>query len=768
MSVNRFQFVNPYNFIPLEEKQPERGPSSGEEKVFTGVVNYSVRTVTPLFIPNTSNADAFRMGIKDHKSYDFFSYEDLSEDEEGIEDKFSVPVIPGSEMRGLIRSCYEIITNSCLSIVEGKEVLSKRTQEKYKPGLLRRRGDQYEVCSAAMHLMRTMGANCTDDDLDWDERNPENAEKYGRECYIQNAFPEGCRVYFRSERKDTGCTPLALDVNLKPGPGRRTIGYICKGEKGPEMPKDGGGFQKNNKHCCHVFRPLNIGERGYKRPQLVDDITFLDKILNIYKANGNNTYDEYSRNLQAFKNGAGEYFPVFYSRIQDSENPAEWYILLSPACITRDIHKNTLTSVLMNQNSHEPCSNIAQLCPACSLFGTVIKEGEAAIRASSVRFSDLYLKDVPSDLRTLYLDKVTLPALSSPKINNMEFYLRRPTENSWFWTYDYHVDENGNLTIKSGEINGRKFYWHQMIGDRIPSAAADNLNTTVRPLRCKVVFRGQMYFDSITETELNRLIFLLNGGCEGDLENKQHGYKLGMGKPLGLGSIAIAVDSVKLRKLETDAENLTCRLTLDNPYEEYKEPEMTEGVKRNFDTMTNFRQVAGKTVSYPYAENPAINGEAAVYDWFTNNHGGYNRREGRETSMPKGRRDMFFRQYLYAMDDKLWKAYTPERTTPLVGSQIQEGTTREETINPGSHSETTDIFEGTVMGTNEKGNRFVVKLAKTGRVVKVYYRDTYKGDTIKYNQLLQAFPTDTVVTVRYAGKKPGFDGREYDTWRIIG
>ena len=80
-------FVNPYNFIPIEEEAPSR--EKNEEKgTYTGVIHYSLCTKTPLFIPNTSNDDAFQIRVKDHKSYDFFSYQDLSSSQHSLKEKY--------------------------------------------------------------------------------------------------------------------------------------------------------------------------------------------------------------------------------------------------------------------------------------------------------------------------------------------------------------------------------------------------------------------------------------------------------------------------------------------------------------------------------------------------------------------------------------------------------------------------------------------------------------------------------------------------------
>ena len=66
-------FVNPYNFIRF----PEHKAKAYEDKdVHTGVIEYTIKTKTPLFIPNSSNMNAYDKDATD-KALDFFSYDSL-------------------------------------------------------------------------------------------------------------------------------------------------------------------------------------------------------------------------------------------------------------------------------------------------------------------------------------------------------------------------------------------------------------------------------------------------------------------------------------------------------------------------------------------------------------------------------------------------------------------------------------------------------------------------------------------------------------------
>ena len=240
-----YHFVNPYNFIPLGSGKAEQS-RSGEE--YTGVIEYSVLTKTPLFIPNTSTDQAFPAENPEHKSYDFYSFEDLNGT--NGDRPCPRPVIPGSEIRGMVRSMYEIMTDSCMSALDDDVILSKRTAEVYKAGLIQRIGSGekvvYQLVDAEDCLWRTKGKNSTVDEENWDA-----FKYYNRECYIQDAFPEGCRVSFDWIKrmgetpggKKFPIRPLACRVKRMDAESRvqikgRTVGYVIKGEKSPEQPPE--------------------------------------------------------------------------------------------------------------------------------------------------------------------------------------------------------------------------------------------------------------------------------------------------------------------------------------------------------------------------------------------------------------------------------------------------------------------------------------------------------------------------------------------------
>ena len=139
----------PYYFLKPDESKVKREPipigheEAFKENLLSGKITCRLTTKTPLIIPDTENEDAF--GFKEtvnkgddfHKSYHFMTLNNK-------------PVIPGSEIRGMISSVYEAVTNSCFRIFDEKYRLSWRMEadkdvlNKFFPGRVTDDGKKIE------------------------------------------------------------------------------------------------------------------------------------------------------------------------------------------------------------------------------------------------------------------------------------------------------------------------------------------------------------------------------------------------------------------------------------------------------------------------------------------------------------------------------------------------------------------------------------------------------------------------------------------------
>lgn len=430
------KFVNPYTFIGLSDKCNKQDNSLREtNELLSGFITYKINTKSPLFIPNTSSDKAFEYkndieldGKNEHKLFDFFSYENLKKDEI-YDEVFFKPIIPGSEIRGVIRNIYETLTNSCLSSYDS-ETIVKRTREQFKAGLIGKdKNGMFYLISA--------------DDCIYRE-----SSDFTFKTFLETRFKEGQEVHFDLVERGENVKPLAENVS-DTKIGNQCAGYIIKGEDGPEMKK-----KENEKHNAHIFKRKKI---DMKYALNDNDMGRFIYVLESYKNQPNceDSYKEYIANFKKFKDKVQEdskevFFPVYFSKVVNN-------IYLSPACFTKEAYKNDLEIILNKYGEYNYCKNKKKLCDACNLFGMILDEGAIA---SKIRFSDA----VPAekDDNSLYYDEiVTLNNLSNPKPSNSEFYLKKPTSDSCFWTYDYYIEEkNGKTKTMIPEIMGRKFYWH--------------------------------------------------------------------------------------------------------------------------------------------------------------------------------------------------------------------------------------------------------------------------------------------------------------------
>lgn len=691
-------FINPYNFIPLSKEKTEK---KLEGELYTGVIEYSLLTRTPLFVPNTSNEKTFAnsdiikykkvdepdMGAKrekekkykdDHKSYDFFSYTDLSSFTDGVPTQ-PIPVIPGSEVRGMIRSNYEILTNSCMFSIDEEGTLVKRTAHAFEAGLIRRLVDEngkavYSLYEAEDCILRKKDLYKKDADA-WIEMYKDKSFKEGqvyRDFYVYSrekaaaakALKEGKEkpeksghpvvawkennqffTYVEySDKKDKSIKHIARK-NINPDYiDAIACGYIIKGEES----LDG----ENKKHNLHVFYRKNDDVHPV-------DITILDRALDAYKVKNENSYNEYHREWNLFKNGKGnEYFPVYYSSVDENYN------MLAPAMFTREIYKNKLKDIV---KSHRKCKDAKHLCPACSLFGTLEKD---CAHISKVRFTDL---ECDMDTTDLYHDIITLPEIGTPNPSNMEFYFKRPMEDALFWTADYWVDREMNVYLYTPEnlleINGRKFYWHSNLKSKdLKSEDATNRNTTIRPLKEGIQFKGKVYFEKIDKSELDTLLYVLKSGDDSTLGNKVHGYKLGRAKSFGFGSVEIAVDKVSLRKVVKTKESIQIK---QERYEEYILPTFEKQIQEDFAKMTRFDFLEDvlreKKLSYPALD--VLDETEEGFKWFVGNHVARKKKSKNGVDifevldMPKKRKQMAYREYMEAMKPELQKTQYDDETT---------------------------------------------------------------------------------------------------------
>lgn len=124
-------FVNPYNFVRLSSSPVARA-STDEGGRLWGRISCTLQTKTPLGMPDVGSeqAGSEQAGSKQAGSPEFWPFFRANYGKRGEQ-----LAIPGSEIRGVIRSAFEALDNACLS-VNNDNILSSRHPIARKPGLL--------------------------------------------------------------------------------------------------------------------------------------------------------------------------------------------------------------------------------------------------------------------------------------------------------------------------------------------------------------------------------------------------------------------------------------------------------------------------------------------------------------------------------------------------------------------------------------------------------------------------------------------------------
>lgn len=516
-SDNKLGGINPYNFVRLEQGVDRKPFEKGN---LTGVIHCIIKNNRPLFIPDVPNSQLIEAdnGKKEHKKIPFFKID-------------NVPVIPGSEIRGVIRFAYETLSNSCMS-VNNNNILSTRSSDERKAGIIR-----YDLNDNKWHLYEA------------------DAKKISKNEYKE--IKSNDKVYTRSWRN-----------------------YRFNKGKADYM-----GGKKD------VFYKFILTKNEITATDLEQAVDDYKTVCEIYLKNDPKLK---SHIIHPEKNGKG--YPVYYL-INEQDKKA----YLSPAQISRSVFHNRLDD-LLGEYSHCTCSE--SLCEACRLFGmiakTKISNAPSAI-ASRIRFSDAICVSEPSFTYS------TLQELASPKISSVEFYTTSP-KTKYLWTYD----------TPGVEVNGRKFYFHHKSGFK--SKEKTNRNVTAELLDTNNEFKFDVFFENITENELKKLIWVLSIG-ENRIDGKQQ-HKIGHAKPLGLGSVKIIVDSVKIREFDENILKYTVKTDKSDYFSAIPFDE-NSSYFNDYMKITDFNYIAGKQIKYPYGydssgRNPKTNHGSLV--WFKANH----------------------------------------------------------------------------------------------------------------------------------------------------
>lgn len=682
-----YTFINPYNFVPFGDNNPSKNNKEdiyrgkeNQKELLSGWLDVSMYINSPLIIPDGAHPRYFDLknnkdvskkeDVKNprdlHIEYDFLQmYNPYSGEKEYM--------VPGSALRGMIRSTYEAVTNSCVPFLMNDKPISQRVPlygALTKRGLLGYNGNNWVLYGTKKILEEVIvipvyGVEKGKDtkyyveNLNEVRNNKENNKKTknGQLKYnimmhldVVESAVKNYRLYskqinynasFSKNTKNKRKWDIKINNDLvETGVEKKIVKYLFVKADGTVV-KESTGTYKDGKGVLQYNVPVDT-----RRVYHIAYLTKQEQVHAWKKSTARGNEDKYKEKdalyAEAYKklksslmrdgasganvNSACNYalrealesactnkevlVPVYYFIVN---NGKEEIVYMSGSAAGRIAQRRKWEEIM---KEHTPCEE--ELCPACLLFGTINDGG----MKGKLRFTDAYLDNTSKVKRS----KHTLQILASPRTTAFEFYLRKPDDDATYWNYDFYgktiSDEGGaNSHIEYFHLDkatprGRKMYWHHKPSMEEPLKS--NMNNTMECIE-EGKFTFKIYYDQITKDQLNDLIWTITLADNNPESKLQH--KLGHAKPLGYGSVKLVVDDGKVRQFRISEQDNKFSISL----KDIKEigidlnnvncsAVIDSILKDKLLAMSQFDATKGQKVDYPREKQGA-----PIYGWFAKN-----------------------------------------------------------------------------------------------------------------------------------------------------
>jgi len=695
-------FHNPYNFVPAlprntnEVKNSELGdriPSghaSYQDDLWSGKISVTLTTVTPLLIPDAANitqneplpvtdaANITENGQK-HKTYDIRMVD-------------GKPYLPPTSIKGMLRSAYEAVTNSRLSVFSNH---NKRLFYRMSAG------DGLSLVPARIEgdgIKLMFGT--TSDIPKWDSqrqrwRIPSNTmyaawlPRYRRNGNLNQNIIHGEHVnvwleLYQKQKKGGSTTifqywlvreivPFSHSLGNQPAQGEnyhshistgkmiKTHGYVCLTNRNIK-----------NKHDERVFFSCNNSnyiqcEKSFSH--LIENWQYLiSNYQEIHMDQGRCDDLEWSRHViggkteQKLTNGT-----LCYAYVEMNEKGNLVVKRLYPVMISRaifDLPPESLLSPDLNKQEKDirklkPAVKLEDLSPADRVFGWVNQDGRGSykgqLRISFVKCeSDSPLKKFNKEP---FENGLPLAILGQPKPEQIRFYVAKNVDGE---PLTVQAKSEGYQKDKKQGLRGRKVYPHHQlppeywitdsgtieVDDRYREyircdKKKDKQNRTINAwIKPQVKFSFSIEVINLSTVELGALIWLLS------LRNDQY-HRLGSAKPLGFGSVKLHIEDTDLRTGKQWQEFYSSLITINKPEQAiiinnskenfFKVVESVYGKSfQDVSFIAAFLQAAqgfNKPIHYPrITKAPKPEGES--FEWFVENENGRPGRNPRRLNLP--------------------------------------------------------------------------------------------------------------------------------------
>lgn len=620
----------PYNFVPLPEKviafrnQPGSAVAIDQsvyhDDRFTGWIDVELETLSPVYVRAGLSPDRYAVmdkQEKDDKDKTPHLKKERNRPEFAHNGDPNVPVIPGSSLRGMIRALCEIIGHGKLSPVSDQALVYRAVGDTSSHGIAYRQELMTEepgkrnwftpkLRAGYIRKHSRDGAWCIQpaqpaDPLDKDSPNfarirykdiPSNLNQL-------NGYKQAYEIYVAHDKYDfkeiRGGFIHIKRVNITQASAtyrdglRKAVAVLANTGPVPRKATEAVIFEGVADE--HEWIRIPDGTDPDDPRDLVK--AYLDQIT---KTGKHNQKELLGSDQGVLRDG----YPVMYVMEGDRLR------FFGHTQMFRMPYKFSPQDMLPGAHKDEGTLDLAQ-----AMFGTVRDRNSGAAGRIFVEDARLH-PDQSKDKLWLERDPVVMPKiLAGPKPTTFQHYLTQPEPDVERGKGLKTYNDRGQTTLR-----GHKLYWHahedpqrkefeEQRSFTLKQLEEDKQHTRIKPVRSGVKFRFRVRFENLLSQELGLLLWAVKLPANGEFA-----HKIGMGKPLGLGSVrlrpALTVIEPKIRYdsfLDGNGQQLV-----------QGEVRVIEG-----DAIKDFESLAARALQLPtgtpFAATPRMRSLLAMLSW---------------------------------------------------------------------------------------------------------------------------------------------------------
>lgn len=540
-------FINPYTFVPLPDRVRRAAPSGharAAEGALTGYVDVEYEFKTSLMLPG-----------------------DWSPAGGGQNERASQHIeVPGSTVRGSVRSLYEVLTDSCLHVIDPDYLPVHRS------GLTERRKDRLAIVHETDAVGRVTKVMPTSMVI-WAkavalQKRLDTELRSGLRVDLAEGSEEWKEFAKRYEMREEKLSTVRQNPEgawvihvAHAGAKSGKNAYVALGKlenKAEEIPAK---MWEEFRELCRHSLDVKAGKLAATAPAWDSPDWPSEKVL--FKAKDSKIQKVGLRRKTDGMLAVGD--SVWLVRDRNERT-----IGLKMSYSWRELGKHPIRERLPDA-SLLPCSDPGELCPACRVFGFVEQRTSGSSRESRQNAYGSHIRFLKfRSEEPVKVQRILPPPMRSPRASAGAFYLLHDNtkggdlrqlgtpklgEPSSRW--------GGPLDAKPRRIAGRKFYWHGQEPDetkptprhlrRSHYPGVENQEAAAEqrwfaPAETRV--RGRVLFENLRPEEVGFLLIALNPQLlehAVDLENAgELATHLGGGKGLGYGSAVVSSFEVHL------------------------------------------------------------------------------------------------------------------------------------------------------------------------------------------------------------------------------